>query len=81
MAALLPADFCFRFGVIPFDVISRSVLIATANPFDAGAREHVKATVDYNVFWYLTTPSEITAALRRAHGLESKSSNGVRTEG
>jgi hypothetical protein len=35
----------------------------------------------YNVFWYVTPPEEIQAALRRAHGLDSKHPQGARAPG
>jgi hypothetical protein len=78
---LLPRDICFEKCVVPFDLISRSVLIATANPFDTAARSQAEAMLAYNVFWYVTSPEEIHAALRRAHGLDSKHPAGARASG
>jgi tetratricopeptide (TPR) repeat protein len=72
IALLLPAELCFSHGIVPFDLISRSALIATANPFNAPVREQVRSMLDYNVFWYVSSPAEITAALRRAHGYENR---------
>jgi tetratricopeptide (TPR) repeat protein len=72
IACLLPQDICWQHCLVPFDLISRSVLIATANPFDQAARKQVEAMVDYHVFWFVATPSDIVAALRRAHGLENQ---------
>lgn len=71
ICCLLPKDVCFTHCIIPFDLISRSLLIATANPFDAAAREQVEALVDYSTFWYVASPQEITAALRKAYGLDT----------
>jgi tetratricopeptide (TPR) repeat protein len=70
IACLLPQDICWEHGLIPFDLMSRSILIATSNPFDHAARRQIQAMLDYNVFWYVSTPLEITTALRRAHGLD-----------
>jgi hypothetical protein len=67
---LLPLDLCWQHCLVPFDVISRSVLITTANPFDAAARVQVERMLKRNVFWYVSPPAEIIAALRRAHGLD-----------
>ena len=52
----------------------RSVLIATANPFDQAARKQVEAMLDYHVFWFVAPPSDIVGALRRAHGLDNQRS-------
>jgi len=75
---LLPRDICFEHCIVPFDLISRSVLIATANPFDTTARNQAEVMLAYNVFWYVTSPEEIHVALRRAHGLDSKTPAGAR---
>ncbi len=72
---LVPREICFRYCVVPFDLISRSVLVATANPFDEAARDELQAVLDYNIFWYLSPPAEIIGALRQVHGLDSKSAN------
>jgi len=70
IACLLPLDLCWQFCVIPFDQISRCALIATANPFQAAAKHTVETALRTNVFWYVAAPTEITAALKRAHRLE-----------
>jgi tetratricopeptide (TPR) repeat protein len=74
IACLLPRDLCFSFGIIPFDIISRSILIATSNPFNSTVTEHIRSLLDYNPFWYVTAPTEINTALRAAHGFDSKTS-------
>jgi tetratricopeptide (TPR) repeat protein len=70
VACLLPIDICLQFCIVPFDLISRSVLIATANPCDQSLRKQVETMLDYNVFWYVSSPAEIMTALRRVHGLD-----------
>jgi hypothetical protein len=69
-ACLLPVEVCWQFCLVPFDRISRSTLVATANPFDETARHIVSAMLNRNVFWYVSTPLEIAAAMRRARGLD-----------
>lgn len=69
-ACLLPQDICWPGCLVPFDLISRSVLIATANPFDQQTKERVQAMLDYNIFWYIAPPADILATLRRVHGLD-----------
>jgi tetratricopeptide (TPR) repeat protein len=80
-ACLLPREFCFANCVVSFDLISRSVLIATANPFDMAARSHAEGMLSYNVFWYVTSPAEVYAALRRAHGLDHNKAQSARLSG
>lgn len=69
IACLLPREIAFEFCLIPFDRISRCVLIATANPLDAAICERVRALMGCDLFWYVSSPAEITNALRQAHGL------------
>ena len=70
VACLLPRDLAFEFCLIPFDRISRSVLIAVANPLDPAIRDRIRVLIDYDLFWYVSAPAEITSALRRAHDLD-----------
>lgn len=76
IACLLPAELAFEFCLIPFDRISRYVLIAVANPLDTAIRERIRALIDYELFWYISSPVEITNALRQAHGLDKQAGNG-----
>lgn len=78
IACLLPRDLCLRFCVLPFDVISRAVLVATADPFCPETRNQVTAKLDKHIFWYVAAPQEITAVLQRVHGLDGSKSGGGR---
>jgi hypothetical protein len=68
---LLPAELCFEAGIIPFDIISRSILIATTNPFDVPTQQRVAAMLQYNPFWFVSPPQDIVAALRKANGMSA----------
>jgi hypothetical protein len=54
---------------VPFDLISRTIMIAVCNPFDAAAREEVQQSLDYSVTWYLTKPAPIIKALQETYRL------------
>jgi hypothetical protein len=68
---LVPKELCFGHCIIPFDLLSRTLLIATANPFAKAVREQVESMLDYRTQWYVASPQEIVAALRKAHGLDN----------
>lgn len=68
----VPQDICWQHCLVPFDLISRSILIATANPFDQAARKQVEAMLDHHVFWFISPPADIVMVLRRAYGLDKK---------
>ena len=44
---------------VPFDLISRTIMVACCNPFDAAGREAVQQSLDYTVTWYLARPAAI----------------------
>jgi hypothetical protein len=57
---------------LPFDLISRTIMIACCNPFDAAGREAVQQSLDYTVTWYLARPGAIIKALQDVYRLESR---------
>jgi tetratricopeptide (TPR) repeat protein len=61
---LLPRDIAFRHCIIPFDRISRTLLMASANPFDEPAKKAAEKALDYNLQWYVCNPAEITQVLK-----------------
>lgn len=69
---MLPDDLTINRLFIPFDLVSRTVMVAVCNPFDAEAREAVQQSLDYTVTWYLAKPSVITKTLRDIYKLEAR---------
>jgi tetratricopeptide (TPR) repeat protein len=57
---------------LPFDLISRTIMIACCNPFDAAGRDAVQQSLDYTVTWYLARPGAIVKALQDVYRLESR---------
>jgi hypothetical protein len=51
--------------VLPFDRLSKSVLVATANPFNRQASLELEQATKQRLLWYLAPPPEITKALRK----------------
>ena len=66
MARKFPAETCRRWCVLPFDRMSKSVLVATANPFNHQAGKELAAVAHNRLLWYLVPPAELVANLRRA---------------
>jgi hypothetical protein len=58
--------------IVPFDLVSRTIMMACCNPFDAAGREAVQQSLDYTVTWYLARPSAIVKALQEIYRLESR---------
>jgi hypothetical protein len=61
-----PAEVCRRWCVLPFDRMSKSVLVATANPFSQMAANELAAYTGKRLVWFLAAPIEITKSLRKA---------------
>jgi tetratricopeptide (TPR) repeat protein len=60
---MLPESMTHGRLIVPFDVISRTVMIALANPFDTPGKEAVRQLLDYNVQWHFASPEGIIKAL------------------
>jgi tetratricopeptide (TPR) repeat protein len=67
LARTFPAEICQRWCILPFDRLSKSVLVATANPFNRQAIAELEAAANQRLLWYLAHPAEITKILRKAY--------------
>jgi tetratricopeptide (TPR) repeat protein len=65
LARGFPADICRRWCVLPFDRMSKTILVATANPFNRQAQKELGEATKLRLLWYLTSPSEIVVNLRK----------------
>jgi tetratricopeptide (TPR) repeat protein len=61
-----PADVCRRWCVLPFDRMSKAILVATANPFNQQAAKELAEATSHRLLWYLAAPSELMSNLRKA---------------
>jgi len=60
---MLPDSITLGRLIAPFDVISRTIMIATANPFDSEGKQAVQQLLDYNIQWHLAAPRSILKVL------------------
>jgi hypothetical protein len=72
IARMLPDNLTLGRLFLPFDLISRTIMIACCNPFDAAGRDAVQQSLDYTVTWYLARPSAIIKALQDVYRLETR---------
>jgi tetratricopeptide (TPR) repeat protein len=72
IARMLPDNLTLGRLFLPFDLISRTIMIACCNPFDAAGRDAVQQSLDYTVTWYLARPGAIVKALQDVYRLESR---------
>ena len=70
IAPMLPEYLTLGRLFVPFDLVSRTIMVACCNPFDSAGRDAVQQSVDYTVSWYLAKPSAITQTLRSIYKIE-----------
>jgi hypothetical protein len=61
-----PAEICRRWCVLPFDRMSKAILVATANPFNQQAVKELSETTSHRLVWYLSPPTELILNIRKA---------------
>jgi len=61
-----PAATCQRWCVLPFDRMSKSVLVATVNPFNQQAAKELGEATPHRLLWYLVPPADLVGNLRKA---------------
>jgi hypothetical protein len=66
LARGFPSDVCRRWCVLPFDRMSKTILVATANPFNQQAAKELSEATTHRLLWYLAPPNDIIANLRKA---------------
>jgi len=72
IAPMLPEYLTLGRLFVPFDLVSRTMMVACCNPFDSAGRDAVQQSVDYTVSWYLARPSAIVKSLQSIYRLETR---------
>lgn len=65
LARGFPRDICLRWCVLPFDRMSKSLLVATANPFNKAVVQELEEFIRCRFLWYLVQPTELVKMLRK----------------
>jgi hypothetical protein len=56
-------EICQRWCILPFDRMSRTVLVATCNPFNKQAALELSATFKNRLLWYIASPVDLLRIL------------------
>ena len=72
IAPMLPENLTLGRMFVPFDLVSRTMMVACCNPFDSAGREAVQQSVDYTVMWYLARPVALIRSLQSIYRLDSR---------
>jgi hypothetical protein len=65
IARVFSVETCQRWCVLPFDRLSKSILVATANPFNRYATQEMEEATKQRLLWYLAPPLDIVKILRK----------------
>ena len=65
LARTFPQSTLKRWCVLPFDRMSKSVLVATANPFNRQVTAELEEATKQRLIWYLVSPTELVKALNK----------------
>ena len=67
LARSFPRDPCLRWSVLPFDKMSKSVMIATCNPYNKQAVRELESHTKSRLVFYLVSPVELSKILKKVH--------------
>lgn len=65
LARSFPVEVCRRWCVLPFDRMSKSILVATANPFNQQAAKELAEATQNRLLWYLAPPVDLLKNLQK----------------
>jgi tetratricopeptide (TPR) repeat protein len=66
LARTFPGETCQRWCVLPFDRMSKLILVATTNPFNQQASKELSEATGNRLLWYLVSPTELIKNVRKA---------------
>jgi tetratricopeptide (TPR) repeat protein len=66
LARGFPAETCQRWCLLPFDRMSKCILVATTNPFNQQAAKELAEATPSRILWYIVSPTELVKTLRKA---------------
>lgn len=65
VARSAPRDVCQRWCVLPFDRMSKSVFVATTNPFNKQAAADLESSLKGRIIWYIASPPELVKVVKK----------------
>jgi tetratricopeptide (TPR) repeat protein len=65
LARSFPKATCRRWCVVPIDRMSKTVIVATTNPFNKQAAAELEKATNYRLLWYIAPPADLVKVLKR----------------
>jgi len=63
LARRFPRETCLRWCVVPFDHMGKTLMAATANPYNKQAAAEIEQSTKFRVQWYLAAPADLLKIL------------------
>ena len=64
-ARAFPKDTCLRWTVLPVDKMSKSICVATCNPFNKQAARELEQHSRSRIVWYIAPPNELVRVIKK----------------
>jgi tetratricopeptide (TPR) repeat protein len=64
-ARTFPKETCMRWCILPFDKMSKSILVATANPYNKQALRELERNTKARVIWYIAPPMDLIKVIKK----------------
>jgi tetratricopeptide (TPR) repeat protein len=64
-ARAFPKDTCLRWSVLPLDKMSKSICVATCNPFNKQAARELEHHSRARIVWYIAPPLELGRVIKK----------------
>jgi tetratricopeptide (TPR) repeat protein len=65
LARKFPRETCQRWCVVPIDRMSKSVMVATANPFNKQAAKELSEATKDRLVWYVSPPPDLIKVIKK----------------
>lgn len=65
VARSVSRDLCRRWCILPFDRMSKSILVATANPFNKQAARELELATGMRLLWYVANPPDLVKTIQK----------------
>jgi tetratricopeptide (TPR) repeat protein len=66
-ARTFPKETCMRWCILPFDKMSKSILVATANPYNKQALRELENHTKARVVWYISPPMDLVKIIKKIY--------------
>lgn len=64
-ARSFPKELCQKWCVFPFDRMSKTVMVATANPFNKQALKELTPSTPLRILWYYSMPGDLVKMIKK----------------